>query len=303
MARVFPPPLGGTDFPPAWVFYVPLMHVRRRGRMPDVPGTSRFATPANAGGAGESFLNASGDPAGGGVRDGTLNSEMRRAENGEATSPMLGVLVGSDDPFTRQAFRKGARSPGIKVLADGTVAEVASDLAAELEPDIVLLDVQTVAAQALGAIHQIRRRVSGTRILACSEPAGNEFGLLCLSAGAWGYVSKEIDLAVLPRILRAIAQGEAIIPRALTTELVRRFVRSNSTEGFRPAELSLPEGRLIELLRTGMTLPEAAAELGITLGTARRHFGSARRKLSVLSPAPAAKAGQPRTRHHPLEVQ
>lgn len=267
-----------------------------------MPGTSWFAAGAKASGAGESYVDASDDLAGDGG-DGASNHQTRRAENVEAPPPVLGVLVGSDDPFTRQAFRKGARAPGIEVLADGTVAAVASDLAVELEPDIVLLDVQTVAAHALAAIQQIRRGVSATRILACSEPAGNEFGLLCLSAGAWGYVSKEIDLAVLPRILRALAQGEAVIPRALTTELVRRFVRSSATEGVKATDLSLPESRLIELLRTGMTLPEAAAELGITLGTARRHFGSARRKLSVRSPAPRTESGRRRTRHHSLEVQ
>jgi DNA-binding NarL/FixJ family response regulator len=237
------------------------------------------------------------------MKSGAFQTGSPQAGNGEAASRNLGVLVGSDDPFTRQAFRKGARAPGINVLAEGTVAVVAGELAAKLEPDVVLLDVQTVAAQALGAIQQIRSRVAGTRILACSEPAGNEFGLLCLSAGAWGYVSKEIDLAVLPRILRALAQGEAVIPRALTTELVKRFVRTNVIEGPRPAQLSPPECRLIELLRTGLTLPEAAAELGISLGTARRHFGSARRKLSIPPPAPDTKPGTRRPLHDPWEVQ
>lgn len=189
--------------------------------------------------------------------------------------------MGSDDPFTRHAFRTGASSPGISVLGAGTLASVAEQLAVELEPDIVLLDVQTNAADALRAIQQIRARVPVARILACSAPAGNEFGLLCLSAGAWGYVSKEIDLDVLPRLLRALADGEAVIPRALGTELVVRFARSSPTGKYPPPSLSQPERRLLELLRTGQTLSEAAAELGITLATARRHFGSARRKLAT----------------------
>lgn len=213
--------------------------------------------------------------------DGPLEGGSPRGGSAGTTSRELSVLVGSDDPFTRQAFRKAAQAPGITVLAEGTVAAVAEDLAIELEPDIVLLDGQTVAAAALRAIRRIRDRVPDTRILACSEPAGYEFGLLCLSAGAWGYVSKAIDLAVLPRILRALAEGEAVIPRAMTTELVKRFARASATEGPSPAELSPSECRLIELLRTGLTLPTAAEELGITVDTARRHFGSARRKLST----------------------
>jgi DNA-binding NarL/FixJ family response regulator len=180
--------------------------------------------------------------------------------------------------------------------------EVAEQLAAELEPDIVLLDLQTAAAQGLRAVQQIRARLPGTRILACSAPAGTEFGLLCLSAGAWGYVSKDIDLATLPRILEALAGGEAVIPRALATELVSRFARANRPERLKCAELSPPECRLLELLRAGDTMSQAATQLGVTLATARRHFGSARRKLSVPPPASNSQVGGGRHRNHRLEV-
>lgn len=209
---------------------------------------------------------------------------------GQPASRNVSVLVGSDDPLTRQALRSGASGPGIEVLAEGTVTAVAERLAAQLGPDIVLLDVQTTAAPALEAIRQIRARVPGARILACSAPAGTEFGLLCLSAGAWGYLSKEIELAMLPRILHALARGEAVIPRALATELVTRFARANPADRLEPGELSPPECRLLELLRTGFSLPEAATELGVTLATARRHLGSVRRKLSVPPPAPGTEA-------------
>jgi two-component system response regulator NreC len=215
----------------------------------------------------------------------------------EAGSRELSVLVGSDDPFTRHAFLAGASGPGITVLGSGTVASVAEQTAAELEPDIVVLDVQTTAAEALAAIRQIHNQVPRARILACSAPAGNEFGLLCLSAGAWGYVSKEIDLDVLPRLLRALAQGEAVIPRALGTELVKRLVRSTPAGQHPPPALTLPERRLLELLRIGQTLREAAAELGISLATARRHFGSARRKLATHQATSSAAVGGPSPNH------
>ncbi len=222
----------------------------------------------------------SGEPRAVVLDDGSAPRKRPRVEAGPAVRN-LGVLVSSDDPFTRQAFRSGASAPGIEVLAEGTVTAVAEQLAASLEPDIVVLDVQTAAARALGAIQQIRAGAPRTRILACSQPAGTEFGLLCLTTGAWGYVSKEIDLAVLPRILRALASGEAVIPRALGTELVRRYVRPDAAARPKTDQLSAPECRLLELLRTGLTLQEAAAELGVTVSTARRHFGSAGRKLAV----------------------
>jgi DNA-binding NarL/FixJ family response regulator len=220
----------------------------------------------------------------------------------ETEAFQVNVLVGSDDPFTRQAFRRGASSPGINVLGAGTVASVADELVAQTEPDVVLLDVQTTAAAALAAIQHIRDRVPRARILACSAPAGNEFGLLCLSAGAWGYVSKEIDLDLLPRLLRALAQGEAVIPRALGTELVRRLVHSTPAGQHPPAALTPPECRLLELLRTGQTLRQAARELGISVATARRHFGSARRKLASHPASSMTEGASPTQRINPPEV-
>lgn len=207
-----------------------------------------------------------------------------RSTRPQPASRELSVLVGSDDPFTRHAFRTGAKGPGITVLGAGTLASVSEDMAFELEPDAVVLDVQTTAADALAAIQKIRVHAPSTRVLACSAPAGDEFGLLCLSAGAWGYVSKEIDLDLLPRLLHALVQGEAVIPRTLATELVRRLARSTPARRQSPAPLTSPECRLLESLRTGHTLREAAAGLGITLATARRHFGSARRKLATHPP-------------------
>lgn len=239
---------------------------------PDAPGV----------GFGEKLRDVHADAKGGRTDDGPnrLSRVGRRAESGK-----VGVLVGANDPFTRQALRRGASSRGVEVLAAGTVTAVAGQLAAELRPHVVVLDVQTAAAQGLRAIQQIRASAPGTRILACCAPAGTEFGLLCLSVGAWGYVSKEIDLAALPGILCALARGEVIIPDALATELVRRFARASAGERLEPSELSQPECRLLELLRTGSSLSAAATELGVTLGTARRHLGSARRKLSVPPPA------------------
>lgn len=283
------PRLGGARCHPARGLYVPLQHETSAGKIQRVIGGSRAGMAITLDGCADGFeVGPHAVPTDRG------STRVPREAGSRAASRKLGVLVGSDDPFTRQAFRAGASGRRIEVLAEGTVKVVADELAPQLEPDIVLMDVQMAAAQGLCAIRQIRARVPNTRILACSAPAGTEFGMLCLSAGAWGYVSKEIDLALLPRILRALAAGEAVIPRELATELVKRFVRPIQPDRLTAGELTAPECRLLELLRTGLNLPEAAAELGVTLATSRRHLGSARRKLSV--PSPASTRGTPWSR-------
>jgi DNA-binding NarL/FixJ family response regulator len=205
----------------------------------------------------------------------------------------LAVLVCSDDPFTRQAFSSGASATDIAVIAKSNLTDAVETLAAELEPDIVVLDVQVAAGRALATIQRLHQQVPRAGILACDAPTGTEFGLLCLVAGAWGYVSKEIDLAALPRLVRNLAHGQAMIPRALASELAKRFVAASRRPAAPPGgKLSGPESQVLELLRGGLTLPGAAAELGIGVATAQRHLGSARRKLSADRTARDALAGR-----------
>lgn len=230
---------------------------------------------------------------GGGANVSSIARRAKKRSDADKDAPAnkskLRVLVCSADPFTRRAFGSGASAPDIEVVARANLMEAVENLAAELEPDLVVLDVQVPAATALRAIQQLHLEAPDARILACDAPAGTEFGLLCLLAGAAGYMSKEADLAALPRILRALAAGEVVTPRALATELAHRFVsasrRSPKSSGH---VLSRPESQVLELLRTGRALPEIASDLGIRPSTAQRHLGSARRKLAVLAS----------TRHH-----
>ena len=198
------------------------------------------------------------------------------------TTRKLGVLVCSDDPFTRRAFSSAAGARDIAVVAKLDLTGGVEALAEGLDPDVVVLDVQTQAGRALGTIQRLHEQAPTARILACDAPTGIEFGLLCLIAGASGYVSKEIDLAALPRLVRSLSGGETVIPRALATELAHRFVSASRRARSAPGrKLSVPESQVLELLRRGPTLPEVANELGIGVGTVQRHLGSARRKLSA----------------------
>jgi DNA-binding NarL/FixJ family response regulator len=216
-----------------------------------------------------------------------------RTKQARSNGSKLSVLVCSADPFTRRAFGSGASAPDIEVVARANLTEAVENLAAELGPDVVVLDVQVAAATALRTIQQLHGQVPQARILACDAPAGTEFGLLCLLAGAAGYMSKEADLGALPRVLRALAAGEVVTPRPLATELAQRFVAASrrATKSSGPT-LSGPEAQVLELLHAGRTLPEIAAELGIRMATAQRHLGSARRKLATHPTAAAAANGR-----------
>jgi DNA-binding NarL/FixJ family response regulator len=214
--------------------------------------------------------------------EGSRSKSARRSLASPETERKLRVLVCSADPFTRRAFGSAASSPDVDVIARSNLTDAVETLAAELEPDVVILDVQVAAPTALRTLQQLRSQAPEARILACDAPATSEFGLLCLLAGAAGYMSKEADLAALPRILRRLAAGEAVTSRELASELVHRFV-SAGRRAPSPSDrtLSGPESQVLELLRMGQSLAQIADRLSIRPATAQRHLGSARRKLSA----------------------
>jgi two-component system nitrate/nitrite response regulator NarL len=192
------------------------------------------------------------------------------------------VLVGSDDPVGRKAITAASRAEGISILDADSVSAVATELAGELEPDIVLIDVQLAPVDALLSVRRVRAAAPDARILVFSSPAATEFGVLCIKAGADGYLSKNINLGVLPNVLGSLGTGEAAISRAFATELVER-VRRNGGRGRPTPERALAarERQVVELAHAGLALPEIASELGISLATARRHLLSVHRLLSV----------------------
>ncbi|MHB8690629.1 MAG: response regulator [Solirubrobacteraceae bacterium] len=187
--------------------------------------------------------------------------------------------MASDDPLSRDAFKAASVAPGIELLAAANIVSVTERLA-ELAVDVVVLDAPQSAVDLLTTLGRLRTLAPDARIVVFSNPESNEFGVLCLCTGASGYLSKDIDLSALGRIVRGVGRGEAVVSRALATELIARMRDGQRRGGEGPlSAVTAREGRLLQLLRAGHTLETAAAELGVAQPTARRHLASARRKL------------------------
>jgi DNA-binding NarL/FixJ family response regulator len=194
----------------------------------------------------------------------------------------LRVVVASDDPLSRDAFGAASTAPGIELLAAAGVTATTEQLIAH-HADVVVLDAQQSAVAALATLHRLRAVAPLVRVVVFSSPESVEFGLLCLCAGASGYLSKDIEPSALERIVRGLGRGETIVSRALASEVIARMRAAGRPAGAPvTSALTAPERRLLELLRAGRTIESAAATLGVAESTVQRHLAGARRKL--LSP-------------------
>ena len=200
------------------------------------------------------------------------------------------VIVADDDPIARRALRGALQAAGIIVIAEAVNGREAIELARHYRPDVVLMDVIMPGIDGLEATRIISRDVPQTAVLVLTASGDDDTGMLALRCGAAGFLSKDIDIGVLPRALRGIRAGEAAISRQLTMRIVERY-RSTRTDGsgLRPVQsvLSGREWEVLDLLCAGAGTEDVADALGLATETVRSHVKSILRKLGVSSRAEA----------------
>ncbi|MBI4277690.1 MAG: response regulator transcription factor [Armatimonadetes bacterium] len=189
-------------------------------------------------------------------------------------------------------FRKGlasllAEEPGFEVVGQASDGQEALEKAAELMPDVIVMDVYMPRCDGLTATRQIKARLPYVRIviLTVSETDRNLFE--AVKAGAMGYLVKKIDPADLYEMLRRVARGEAALSATMAAKVVDEFGRLARED--RPAEgLTAREREVLELVAKGATNKEIGAALHISENTVRNHMRNILEKLHLQSRTQAA---------------
>jgi NarL family two-component system response regulator LiaR len=137
----------------------------------------------------------------------------------DAAGNGLRVLVADDHELVRASIRALLNSlPGIRVVGEAANGREAVARYADLQPDVVLMDLQMPEMGGLEATSTLARRHPGARVLVLSVHAAREYVARALEAGAVGYLWKGTDAAELQRALEAAHQGRRYVsPRLETT--------------------------------------------------------------------------------------
>lgn len=206
------------------------------------------------------------------------------------------VLIADDDPLARRAIRTALDgSPGYEIAGEAVSGNEVIALASSSPPDVIVMDVIMPGLDGIAATRRILRIHPEMKIVVFSAADDDELALLALRAGAMGYLTKGIDLAALPRVLKRVVEGEAAIPRALATKLVQRFrMLPERHEGVRPvrSDLTAREWEVLDLLCAERTTAQIADELEMSVETVRSHVKHILRKLGVHSRAEAVLAAE-----------
>jgi DNA-binding NarL/FixJ family response regulator len=201
----------------------------------------------------------------------------------------LRILIADDHPLFRAGLRAMLTSaPDTELVGEATTGEEAASLAAELQPDLVVMDVQMPETDGIEATRRITRDSPHINILVVTmfEDDGTVFQ--AMRAGARGYVLKGANYAEMLRAIRAVGNGEAIFSPQIAIRLVNFFssVRPVTLPQAFP-ELSDREREILDLIAQGHKNSEIAERLYLSPKTVRNHVSTILHKLQVADRAQA----------------
>jgi DNA-binding NarL/FixJ family response regulator len=193
------------------------------------------------------------------------------------------VLVVDDHPVVRQGLRTF-----LDVQDDITVVGEASDgascvaAAAELRPDVVLLDLRMPGSDGVAALHGLRALDLPTRALVITSFTDPAAVLPAVRAGAAGYVYKDVDPPALAAAIRAVHAGHIL----LHPDVARLLARGDAAAD--GARLTAREREVLAEVARGRSNREIARALGLAEKTVKTHMSAILTKLGVQDRTQAA---------------
>jgi NarL family two-component system response regulator LiaR len=199
-------------------------------------------------------------------------------------APPLRAIVVDDDPLVRRLIKDTLQMDGVTVIAEAGNGREAVELALFYRPDVVLMDYMMPELDGIEATRRIYESDPSVRVVLLTGAADDALGLRALRAGAAGFLSKDIELASLPRALRGALEGEAAISRRLAMQLVDHFrTAPEAGMGLRPVRSPLTdrEWEVLDLLSGGASNEDISRLLVLSTETVRSHLKNLYRKLEV----------------------
>jgi len=204
------------------------------------------------------------------------------------------ILLVEDHVVVRQGTRQLLeREQGFEVVGEAGDGEEAVQLASQLKPDVIIMDVAMPKLNGVEATKQIKELLPSTIVLVLTGYDYDEYIFSLLEAGAAGYLMKDVSGDQLISAIRAVYAGEAVLHPVVARKLMARFKsQASGITKARPQELlSQRELEVLKLAAKGMSNKDIGEALFISVRTVQAHLRGIFNKLGVGSRSEAVLYG------------
>ena len=200
------------------------------------------------------------------------------------------VLIVDDHEVVRVGLRTLlSRPPSIEVVGEAATVNEAIEQTKSLLPDVVLLDVRLGDGNGFDACREIQKLEREVRVLVLTSFADDNVIVEAISAGADGYLLKEVNRDALVDAIHKVASGHSVLDPAVTGRVfgkVQSLMQNPS--GNKLTLLSAQERKVLALVAEGKTNKEIAAVMGLSDKTIKNYFSNILDKLQMSRRSQAA---------------
>jgi DNA-binding NarL/FixJ family response regulator len=200
------------------------------------------------------------------------------------------VLIADDHKLFRQGLigLMKTREDLVEVIGEAETGQEAIRLAAQLLPDVILMDIYMPQVDGLQAAKEIHARYPGIAIimLTSSEKDGHLYE--AVQAGVSGYLLKSLDANELFDLLDGVTKGETAMTRAMAGKLLKAVAKRLADGGKGEEALTERELLVLRLVASGASNQEIALKLSISVNTVKSHIKNILEKLQLENRTQAA---------------
>lgn len=201
------------------------------------------------------------------------------------TGNNIRILIAEDHQTVREGIKLLVNTqPDMEIVGEADDGHLAIELAGDLAPDVIVMDISMPGLNGLKATKLLRSKSPDIRILTLTRHTDDGYLRQLIAAGANGYVLKQSAPTELLKAIRVVAGGDSFIDPSLTERLMDSFSgRADTVREGVHGELSRREEEVIKLMALGYSNKEVAARLDLSVKTVESHRSNAMRKLGMSS--------------------